>query len=61
MHFYNVDFTLLQRILDGTNSVHDIVSALNGRVLELSKKLEKPDIVETVDEEEQKEPNERDS
>ena len=54
MPFDNVDFNLLQRLLDRTNSVHNLTSALNVRVMELSKKLEKPDVVEKIDEEKRK-------
>ena len=48
----NIDFNLLQRILDRINSVHNQVLAFNHRMMELSKKLDKPEVVEKVDEEE---------
>ena len=48
----NIDFNLLQRILDRINSVHNQVCAFNYRMMELSKKLDKPEVVEKVDEEE---------
>ena len=50
----NIDFNLLQRILDRINSVHNQVLAFNHRMMELSKKLDKPEVVEKVDEEEHK-------
>ena len=50
----NIDFNLLQRILDRINSVHNQVCAFNHRMMELSKKLDKPEVVEKVDEEEHK-------
>ena len=48
----NVDLNLLQRILDRINSVHNQVCRFNHRMMELSKKLDKPVVVEKVDEEE---------
>ena len=60
MPFDNVDFNLLQRILERINSVHKLTSALNVRVMELSKKLDQPDVVEKVDEEKDKKENGRD-
>ena len=60
MPFDNVDFNLLQRILDRINSVHNLTSALNVRVMELSKKLDQPDVVEKVEEEKDKKENGRD-
>ena len=45
----NIDFNLLQRILDRINSVHNQVLAFNHRMMELSKKLDKPEVVEKVD------------
>ena len=49
----NVDFNLLQRILDRINSVHNQVCAFNHRMTELSNKLDKPEIVEKVDDAEE--------
>ena len=50
----NIDFNLLQRILDRINSVHNQVCAFNYRMMELSKKLDKPEVVEKVDDDEHK-------
>ena len=54
MPFDSVDFYLLQRILDRINSFHNQVRAFNSSMLELSRKLDKPEVVEKVDEEEHK-------
>ena len=53
MPFDSVDFNLLQRILDRINSVHNQVYAFSSRMMELTKKLDKFDAVEKVDEEEE--------